>query len=60
MKSGINCKLTLAEVEDAVKLRTYDLRLARRLAVPEDRLDFLQRSAVHWMPDGTAMVTWEE
>jgi hypothetical protein len=60
MKSGVNCKLTLAEVEVAVKIRIYELRVARGLPVPEDRLDFVQRSAVHWQVDGTAMVTWEE
>ena len=60
MKSGVNCKLTLAEVEAAVKLRIYELRDARGLTVPSDRLDFLQRSAVHWLTDGSAMVTWEE
>jgi hypothetical protein len=60
MKSGVNCKLTRDEVEAAVKIRTYELRKARGLDVPDDRLDFLQRSAVHWTPDGSAMVTWEE
>jgi hypothetical protein len=60
MKSGVNCKLTPVEVEAAVKLRTYELRKARGLAVPDDSLDFLQRSAVHWLQDGSAMVTWEE
>jgi hypothetical protein len=60
MKSGVNCKLTLAEVEAAVKLRIYELRDARGLTVPSDRLDFIQRSAVHWLGDGSAMVTWEE
>jgi hypothetical protein len=59
MKSGVNCKLTSAEVEVAVKLRIYDLRQARRLPVPDDRLDFLQRAQVHWAGDGV-MVTWEE
>jgi hypothetical protein len=60
MMSGVNCKLTSSEVDDAVKLRTYEIRVARGLAVPSDRLDFLQRAAVHWMPDGSAMLTWEE
>ena len=59
MKSGVSCKLTQAEVVAAVKLRAYELRKARGLAVPGDELDFLQRSAVHWLPDGAA-VTWEE
>ncbi len=60
MKSGVNCKLTTAEVEAAVKLRTYELRVARGLQIPGDRLDFLERAAVHGIGDGSAMVTWEE
>ena len=60
MKSGVNCKLTRGEVEVAVKLRIYELREQRGLSVPRDRLDFIQRSSVHWAQDGAAMVTWEE
>ena len=61
MRSGINCSLTKLEVETAVKLRIFDLRAARGLQVPGDRLDFLQRAEVHWSGDGmSAMVTWEE
>jgi hypothetical protein len=60
MKSGINSRLTRAEVEAAVKLRVYELRQSRGLQVPLDRLDFLRRAAVHWADDGSAMVTWEE
>ena len=60
MKSGVNCKLTAAEVEAGVKLRCYELRKARGLSVPADSLDFLQRSSVHWLADYSAMVTWED
>jgi hypothetical protein len=60
MKSGINCKLTRAEVEHAVKLRVHEIRRSRGLPVPVDPVDFLQRASVHWSDDGGAMVTWEE
>ena len=59
MQTGTNCKLTQAEVDQAVKLRTHHLCLARGIAVPEDPVDFLNRAQVHWVAGDGAMVTWE-
>lgn len=59
MQSGVNCKLTAAEVEQAVKIRCHELCRARAIPVPANLVDFLNRAAVHWA-GGCAMITWEQ
>ena len=59
MQSGVNCKLTPEEVEQAVKIHTHALCVARGIRVPESLVDFLNRAQVHWS-EGAAMVTWEQ
>ena len=60
MKSGHTCKLTMAEAEQAIKLRARELCVARGVAVPDDQLDFLNRAEVHWLGEDGPMVTWED
>ena len=59
MQSGVNCKLTAAEVEQAIKIHTHGLCRARGISVPESLVDFLNRAQIHWS-GGSAMITWEQ
>ncbi len=69
MNYGTHIQLTPQEIDQAIRLRAYEVAKSRGLPVPPDLVDYLNRSKTHIStgPERapiandtlTAMITWE-
>lgn len=56
---GFSIALTREQVEQAIKARAMKFAQSKGVVVPSDETDFQFRAKVHWLPEGSAVVTLE-